>query len=324
VKGHNCNGVLKTKNLNMEQIIETNQVESNPLTPAVIPSSMPEAVNPNPDELGRIADVVRKAFPLCKQAWQDFNQYRFGIGLCLIRARDLLSQRGGNRNPGGNNQHGRSTGHGGQLTSLESSKPAFTAEQAGLISWMEKEFPQNSLRTLRRYREWTERKALPIIEQERQQLQLPMGDVKQIEFFELPEEQRGAIGKLLKQAVDAKDVTQTLRSMEEAPGDPDAWGPQGGARKTLSPRRSKEQITTDEWEEKARAWCKNIKTLAAAGLDGAFKDPAGKKPDVNYWDTMSDEVLDAVKVNLFDLYRGMQSTLARRDAMAPKQAKRVA
>jgi len=313
IKGHNCGGILNTKNLNMEQI----------LTPAVIPANLPTS-NPEPTDLDRIATAVRKAYPLCKQAWQDFNQYRFGIGLCLIRARELLDARGGNHNPSGKNQHGEvKLATVASLTLIDNTRPSFTADKTGLISWMRKELNDIPLRTLLRYRQWTETKALPIIERERQQLQLPIGDMQQIEFFALPEEQRGAIGILLKQAVSAKDLTQTLRAMDEAPGDPDAWGPQGGARHA-KPRRNNKAISEADWESNAAAWVKRIDVILTWVEGGAWKDPKGKMPDVHFWDTLPADKLESLKLRFHDLHQAMIDSQNHRAVLDRKHPKQTA
>lgn len=266
-------------------------------------------------ELDRLAEFVRRALPECTRAWTAFNDYRFMIGLALIRARELLAIH--NNNPSGKNQMARMSGPSGRQSELGGCQAtvADAQESVGLLHWMRTNFPGPAIRTLQRYRQWAETKALPAIQaaRENRQLELPIEDLTQLDMLALPEPQRESVSKVLKTVVSSRDITMTLRAMSEIPGDPDHWGPVGGTRLKHSPRRSKAQIEIDALRGKgievARLVTRIMELAAVAGPD-----------NLRMWDVMPEETLKEVGESLRDCLAQVAETLsckrhAKRDRM---------
>lgn len=178
------------------------------LPATVVPSGPPD------QKLEQIASFVREALSRCARAFQEFNLLRFQIGLCLMKAREILAIK--TPNPTGRNQY--SDGRPGN----------YQAEDAGLMAWCKAEFSDIPYRTLTRYRQWVELEALPKLRECWSQLELPLDDPQQLDVLSIPAGKRDLLAAALKRSVTGRDVTLTLRAMGEADGDPDRYGPKGG------------------------------------------------------------------------------------------------
>ena len=66
-----------------------------------------------PQELAHLADMIRQLYPECQQAFADFNEKRFKIGMAMLLARGLIANVGGDRRS--ENWQGGSIGHGVQF-----------------------------------------------------------------------------------------------------------------------------------------------------------------------------------------------------------------
>jgi hypothetical protein len=69
---------------------------------------------------------------------------------------------------------------------------------------------------------------LPAIQECNEQLQLQLGDPMELDVMAMPAPKRAELASLLKRATTTRDMMLTLRSMEDASGNPDSWGPNGG------------------------------------------------------------------------------------------------
>jgi len=136
--------------------------------------------------LEQLAAVMDVALSNADKSKAAFDKARLQVGLAVLMAKEVIAhgRTGTSNNPLGLNQHHEDKNV--TVTDL-SSAVKFGKAEAGLVQWIKSRFPSRSYETISRYRKWAEAK-IPVLIELRDQGQLQLEDVREINVESLPQE----------------------------------------------------------------------------------------------------------------------------------------
>ena len=165
----------------MDTMIE---LEPAPTAPAIRLLPEPGAMNLIV-ELEKIAGYMDRGMSRADRGSAEHDLGRLEVGLCVLRAKDLIAHGlGGNTNAAKNKTVTMTV-----LFSEAEDPVKFGKVEAGLVTWIKGRFPSRSYETIRRWTRWAE-KQIPKILALKQQLCLELDDVRRLDVSQLAEPQR--------------------------------------------------------------------------------------------------------------------------------------